>query len=284
MTLGKEPWRARLALGFSTQYERRSVLSTREHEGPILVQRALYPEGPEVCHIAVLHPPSGIAGGDIIDIDIRVAAGAHAASTTPGATRWYKANGREACQTVRLAVAAGARLDWLPLESILFEETDAVMRNVIELESGAAAVGWDIWQLGSIAKPTHWDCGRVHAETSLKVDGRLLWVDRLCLDATDTLRSCITGLAGFPVHASLWCFGPKLDASQMENLTDMMPWKKDLRGGATMISYDDQQSLYLVRSLGTHAEDVRKLLIQAWMHLRSCVLGVPGVPLRLWET
>jgi urease accessory protein len=284
MTSGKDPWRARLALNFSTQNERRSVLSAREHEGPVLVQRALYPEGPGVCHIAILHPPSGIAGGDIIDIDVQVGAGAHAALTTPGATRWYKANGREACQTVRLAVAAGGRLDWLPLESIFFEETDAVMRNVIALETGAAAVGWEISQLGTIVKPTYWDGGRTRSETWLKVDGTLLWVDRLCLDAADALRGSTTGLFGFPVHATLWCFGPKLDASQMEVLTDLMPWKDDLRGGATMISYDDQQSLYLVRSIGIHAEDVRKLLIEAWMHLRSWVLGVPGTPFRLWDT
>lgn len=277
-------WRARLALEFSVQNERRSVLSAREHEGPVLVQRALYPEGPGVCHIAILHPPSGIAGGDVVDLRIQVAPGAHAALTTPGATRWYKANGREAVQTVHLAVAAGGRLDWLPLENIFFEEADAVMRNVIELEAGAVAIGWEISQLGSIVKPTYWDSGRARSETWLRVGGRLLWVDQLSLEAADAMRASTAGMAGFPVHATLWCFGPKLDAAQLEILTDLMPWREDLRGGATMISYDDQQSLYLVRCIGIHAEDVRRLLIKAWMHLRSRVLGVPGVPLRLWET
>src|SRR3546814_19071177 len=59
---GMKQWRARLALEFSVQNERRSVLSARGHEGLVLVQRYLHPEGRGVCHIATLPPPSSIAG------------------------------------------------------------------------------------------------------------------------------------------------------------------------------------------------------------------------------
>lgn len=277
-------WRARLKLGFSWRDGRRSVLSWREHEGPILVQRALYPEGPGVCHLAILHPPSGIAGGDVIDIDIGVGAGAHAVLTTPGATRWYKANGRQSLQTARLSVAAGGRLDWLPLENIFFEHADAVSRCHVHLASGARAIGWDISQLGSIGKATHWDAGQARFEMSLKVEDKLLWVDQGTIGASDAIRHGVTGLAGLPVHATLWCFGTRLPSAEKEVLADMMPWSDTLRGGITEIPYDDRQSLTLVRSIGLHAEEVRNLLITAWVLLRESALGVPGIPLRLWST
>lgn len=277
-------WQARLKLGFTVQNGQRSVLSHREHEGPILVQRALYPEGQRICHATILHPPSGIAGGDAIDIDIDVARDAHAALTTPGATRWYKSNGFEASQTVRLSVAAGARLDWLPLENILFEDADAVAQTLVRLESGAAAIGWEITQLGSVMRAGHWANGRLFARTGLEVDGELLWVDQGEIAAAAPLRSSVAGLAGFPVQASLWCFGPTMDAAQTEFLTTLMPWRHDLRAGATAITHRDGQSLYLVRGLGLHAETVRHLLIDAWKHLRACVLHTPGMPLRLWST
>ena len=284
MSLHNPQWPARLTLGFSAQESGRSVLSTRVHEGPILVQRALYPEGPRVCHVTVLHPPSGIAGGDTIDIDIDVRAGAHATLTTPGATRWYKANGQAARQTVRLAVAAGARLEWLPMDNLFFEETDALSRTEIDLQSGAVAIGWDISQLGSITRPTHWETGRARMELALKVDGRLAWVDQGTIGAESPLRGAVTGLAGLPVVASFWSFGPMLEAARQEALCARLPWQHNIRAGATQIPLSDGQALTLVRCIGLHAEDVRRLWVEVWQHLRPAFLKIPGVPLRLWST
>lgn len=276
-------WQASLDLGFSRKGER-SLLSAQRHTGPLLVQRALYPEGPGICHMAVLHPPSGIAGGDEIDIDIHVAQDAHATLTTPGATRWYKANGQRARQTIRLTVEAQARLDWLPMENIFYEQADATNQVDIALEPGARAIGWESSQLGSILQSGHWQSGRVCSSTSLSVGDRLLWVEQGVVDATGDLRTSLAGLAGLPVHATLWCFGPTVDAASAESLSARMPWREDLRAGMTVISYDTVQSLHLVRCTGLHAEDVRHLLVEAWTVLRHDVLGVVGTPLRLWTT
>jgi len=277
-------WNASLRLGFSARESGRSVLDVREHYGPILVQRALYPEGPEICHVAILHPPAGIAGGDAIDINVDVRADARATITTPGATRWYKANARQASQSVRLRVAAGGRLDWLPLENLFFEETDAVSRHRIELESGAAAIGWEISQLGRVTKPNFWDCGNVRVQTSLAVDGRLIWIDQGHVGAVDDVRWSVSGLAGFPVYATLWCFGPRLASEQAEELVALMPWHEGLRGGSTLIPHDVQQALYLVRGVGIHVEEIMEWMVKVWSYLRPAVLQTPAVPLRLWKT
>lgn len=279
-----DQWRAGLTLGFAPGHAGRTVLRERTHYGPMLVQRALYPEGPQVCHVAILHPPSGIAGGDALEIRVDVAGGARAALTTPGATRWYKSNGRQASQDVQLRVAAGARLDWLPLESIFFEEADALSRNRIRLESGAAAIGWDLIQLGRVNQPGHWSQGRLHTATELYVDDRLLWVDQGLVGAQDDVRRQVSALAGFPVHAALWCFGPRLDAGQNEELAGLMPWSDTVRGAATTLPYDATQSLCLVRCLGVHMEDVRSVMTEAWAYLRPRVLDTPAVVPRLWAT
>ena len=75
-------WKASLALGFSFENQK-TTLSRKVHDGPLVVQKPLYPEGGEVCHAIVVHPPGGIAGGDELTLDVqdgrrRVGAADHA--------------------------------------------------------------------------------------------------------------------------------------------------------------------------------------------------------------
>lgn len=279
-----DTWPAHLALSFAGQGAGRSVLSSRRHAGPLLVQKALYPEGPAVCHVTILHPPSGIAGGDELTIDVRVEGGAHALLTTPGATRWYKANGRKAVQHTHLRVMAGARLDWLPQENIFFEQTDASLQNHIDLHSGSAAIGWEINQLGRIQAATHWDEGRVHLASTLYLDDAPVWLECGELTAAGPARHCDPGLAGYPVVATLWAFGTELSGEYTDELAQQLPWTATLRAGLTHIRQPDQQGLTLVRVLGRHTQDVRALLTDLWMQLRPRLLETPGALPRLWNT
>src|SRR5262245_27058079 len=111
-----EAWQARLQL----RYERAAGstrLTRRKHSGPLLVQKPFYPEGDEVCHSLLVHPPGGIAGGDRLEIDVAVGEGARALVTTPGAAKWYRSSGQVAEQRATLAVGLGASLEWFPQES-----------------------------------------------------------------------------------------------------------------------------------------------------------------------
>ncbi len=113
-------WRARLELGFANE-DSRTRLVRRAHEGPLVVQKPLYPEGEDVCQCIVVHPPGGIAGGDDIELRVDVESGAHAQLTTPGATRWYRNAGADAAQRIVFSVADGGVLEWLPQGTIVFD-------------------------------------------------------------------------------------------------------------------------------------------------------------------
>lgn len=279
-----DEWHAKLELSFERQGTNKTVLAKRKHQGPLLVQKALYPEGSEVCHVAILHPPSGIAGGDILQININVRQNAHALLTTPGATRWYKANGRHAAQTVVIDLAADSRIDWLPQENIFFEQANAQLHTQFNMRSGASAIGWEITQLGSIKKDNHWDEGTVLLNTQLMLDQHPLWIDAGELCADSPMRNSANGLDGFPVLATLWAFGPSLTASQTEALAEILPWDNTVRAGLTYMPQENEQGLCLIRVVGHHVEDVKRLLIKLWMLMRPLIQKTEGAYLRIWNT
>ena len=90
-------WLAKISLGFATT-SNRSYLANRRSRGPLVVQKPLYPEGEEVCHVILLHPPGGVVGGDQLQIELNLAADAHALITTPGASKFYRSQGDNAVQ------------------------------------------------------------------------------------------------------------------------------------------------------------------------------------------
>lgn len=279
-----DTWTASLELVFARVSEDRTALTRNVHTGPLLVQKALYPEGSDICHATILHPPSGIAGGDVLDLSIVVEESAHAVVTTPGATRWYKANGKHARQHIDLQVKAQGTLDWLPLENLLFEQSQAINQTHIHLATGARAIGWDCYQLGSAVTPGHWNEGRLNLSTRLHYDGKLVWTEAGEANARHSFFSSQAGLAGFPVMATVWSVGPTLDAAHLERLTDALPWTAQLRAGASQIPLDTSNSLVMIRLLGLHAQAVRLLMIECWQQLRPLQLGRPASPLRLWRT
>ena len=248
------------------------------------MQKALYPEGPAICHATILHPPSGIAGGDALSMDITLDEDSHAVLSTPGANRWYKANGRLASQEVQIHLKANSRLDWLPQENIFFEQAHASTQLCLDLQSGARTIGWEIMQLGSVSKAGHWDEGPVLTHTRFVLDGQPIWLEAGEILAESRLRTSDNGWSNLPVMATLWAFGPELSSEHIDDIGASLPWHQELRAGITQLPQTQGQSLSLIRVLGLHAQEVRQLLIDYWMRLRPLTLDTQGLALRIWNT
>jgi urease accessory protein len=87
-------WRADLKLDYTLESQRTVVRYL--HQGPLRILQSLYPEGDQICHNVLVHPPGGLVGGDTLDIQITVGEGAHGLISTPSATRFYKSGGKPA--------------------------------------------------------------------------------------------------------------------------------------------------------------------------------------------
>jgi urease accessory protein len=268
-------WHASLALRVCAAGGRSRLDAA--HRGPLRVQKALYPEGPSPCHAIVLHPPGGIAGGDALEIAVDVSAGAHALVTTPGAAKWYKANGRRASQDVRLAVAGA--LEWLPQEAIIFDAAAARSTIDIELADGASMIGWDIVAVGRAAAGERFAHGDFSQTIRLRIGGDLVWVERTRLVGGDALLDSPIGLAGRHVFGCLWATGPQVDDATLERARAAL----DGHGTATPLTRLAPR-LLVARASAGGTPAVRAALAAAWAALRPLVLHRSAVPPRLWAT
>lgn len=276
------PWFAELHLGFAREGSR-CVLRERRHVGPLRVQKPLYPEGNEVCQTILLHPPSGIVGGDLLNIAARIGEQAHAQIVTPGAGKWYRSGGAEASQTIRFAVADNATLEWLPQETIVFDGARCRMQMQVELAADSRYFGWDILCLGRSASGERFVNGNLSLHTRVERDGKPIWLERGQIAGNDPLQGSAAGWAGASVCGTLLATlqsgdqaTPLLDACRALAPADAA------EHGITLLP--SGAGLLLARYLGHNSEAARHWFIALWQVLRPALIGRDAVPPRIWTT
>lgn len=276
-TLFTPSWHAELELGYARQDECTRPVQ-RRHLGPLRVQKHLYAEGPEVCQHIIVHPPGGIAGGDRLDIRASVGEHAWAQLTSPGAAKWYRAAG-PAYQNLELRVAAGATLEWLPQETIVYSAAQAELSTRIELEGDARLFYWDIVALGRPHAGERFAAGHFQSRLDVRRDGRPLWHERQRITGGDGLLDSPIGLGGRPVFATLLASG-EIDSALLERCRELpRPAGHAVRGDLTQLP-----GLLVARCLADEALHARAWLIAQWRLLRPALLGRAAVPPRIWST
>lgn len=276
------PWHAQLTLDYSREGGR--TVARHAHEGPLRILQTLYPEGDAIAHNVLVHPPSGIVGGDTLDIRVHAREGTHGFITTPGAARFYRSEGETALQRARLRVDAGARLEWLPLEAIAYSGCIAENRVELSLAEGAEVMGWDIAGLGLPAAEQPFTRGSLLQH--LELEGH--WLERGRIDANDaTLMDGPLGLAGRRCLATLFfACGAEIDGARREKalelandaIAQVAPSDSSLAAGATAPG----PRVVVVRVLSDVVEPAMRLVRQIHAAWRPALWELPAVSSRLW--
>ena len=278
-------WRASLTLNYrrdELRGEARTVLHDR-HDGPLRVLASLYPESAAICHNVLVHPPGGLVGGDTLAIALSVDRGAHALVTTPGATRFYRSSGATATQRLHATLADGARLEWLPLETIAYSGCLAENLMRFELAPGAEMIGWDLLALGLPASNQPFERGCF--TQALELPGR--WLERGVIAAADQhLLDSKLGWAGQRVLGTLWfAAGTALSTPRREALLVAardVSAADALRESAGTTAVHD--AVIVLRVLAPRVEPAIALLTRAWAAWRAAAWQLPACVPRVWRT
>lgn len=275
-----ELWQAWLSLGFVRDADTTRLVE-RSHHGPLRVQKPLYPEGSSVCHAIIVHPPGGVVGGDQLDIHARVGINANAFITTPGAAKWYKANGRVSRQSIQLNIGDAASLEWLPQETIFFDAADVRLDTTIEMGKDASYLGCEILCFGRTASGESYASGRITQCTSIRRDGKLLWFEQGDLAGGSTTMSSPLGLAGRTVCATLIGVGKPMPSGTLNSIRESCAIGLN---ETNAFGITQMKSVVVARYLGDSSEAAKRVMTRAWCALRPFLFEREAVIPRIWNT
>lgn len=143
--------------------------------------RARFPRRPggEPPEAVLLNTAGGLTGGDRIDVEVALSAGAEAVVTTAAAEKLYRARDGETEIRIRLDVAPGARLAWLPQATIAFDAARLDRRTEANLADDAGLLAVEFAIFGRAAMGEEVRRGSWRDAWRVRRNGRLVFADTL---------------------------------------------------------------------------------------------------------
>ncbi|MBP2231368.1 urease accessory protein [Azospirillum agricola] len=256
-------------------------LATLYHHDPLRVLLPTPRRGD--VPIAVLATTSGgMVGGDRMDIDLSAGPGARALVTTQAAEKVYRSTGADCRIDTRVAVEAGAWLEWMPQEAIVFEGSRLRRLTRLELAGDSRLIAGEMLVFGRAAFGETVTRGLIRDAWEVVRDGRAVWADALHLDGdiAETLNHP-AGFGGAGACATLLHAAP--DAADRLDAVRALADGAAQQDGYARVGATAFDGLLVVRILGGDARAVRRAYMVLWSGLRAEAAGLPTRLPRLWE-
>jgi urease accessory protein len=179
-------------------------------EGALRVRFPNVPAGP--AEAVLINTAGGVAGGDAFDMRFTLDAGAALTVTTAAAEKVYRSLGPDAHMTVQMQVGLGAKLCWLPQETILFDRARLSRSIDADLATDASLLLAEAVVFGRAAYGEAVTQGGLSDRWRIRRDGRLVFADTVRLDGPIAARMAERAVAGGGVALATVVMLPGTDA------------------------------------------------------------------------
>ncbi len=272
---------ATLNLNYSAEHGK--TVLRHVHSGPLRVLKSLYPEGSSICHNILIHPPSGLVGGDVLDIQIALDEGAHALITTPGAARFFASKEHSAFQKTHAKLKNHARLEWLPMETLAYSGCLGTNETVFELGQESMLIAWDIMSLGL----PHAKMPFLEGRFSQHLEIKNVWLDKGTINADDMrLLKSPVGLNGKTCLATLvFACGTPIPKATKDKAVEMAREICDSQSKSVKMGVSaPSEKMVVVRSLSDQVEPCMKVFQMIRAAWRSELWNTSTNSPRIWQT
>lgn len=220
----------------------------------------------------LLNTAGGLTGGDRIAWEIVAGEGAHLRITTQAAERVYRSSGDDARVDTRLKADAGATLEWLPQETILFDGARLARTLSIDLAEDASLIAAEAVVLGRRAHGERVRRGALSDQWRVRRGGRLIYADAVRMQGDIAALSERPGtLGGAQAFATVLLAGT--DRMPIGDIRAALPEGAGLEAAASALPY-----VSVVRLVAAHGDILRPALTALLHALRGGALP------RLWQS
>ena len=136
----------------------------------------------------LVNTAGGVAGGDRCAVDVRAGEGARLVVGTAAAEKVYRTLGADAHIDVKLDLAAGATLAWLPQETILFDRARLARTIEVEMAPDASLLLAEAVVFGRSGMGEAVTQGALVDHWRLRRGGKLVYAETLRLDGAPAAR------------------------------------------------------------------------------------------------
>ncbi len=234
--------------------------------------RWLFPRSESPCQAVIVNTGGGVACGDAFHVELALEEGAEVAATTPAAEKILRSDGPPARIENRLSLARGARLLWLPQETLLFDGARLERKVFVDMAGEAELLLVESLVFGRLAMGETAIDARFEDSWRIRRAGQLVLADATRFDHAGAALDRAAVGAGARAVATIVAAAPAV-AARLPDLRAALNGSSDgIEAGAS--AFD---GLLFARLISPSPERLREAVIASILALGG------GKPPRLWR-
>jgi len=233
----------------------------------------------DIISASLVTTSGGLVGGDRLDVEVCVDQNAAVQVIGQAAEKVYRSNGPDTYFETHLEVGKNAWLEWLPQETIMFDQARLRRRTSINIAPGAMFLGAEFLVFGRTAMGESIHTGLVRDVWEVRKNENLVWMDTLHLSGD--IQAQLDHPAGFDgacaaATSVLVCDDASAHLDFVRTILENAP--KDVNCAATITN-----GILVTRWLAFDAHLLRLAFANYWSAMRHELKDLPQAMPRLWH-